>query len=212
MSLFSGLRKLACGASALLRSSVAPSVERYVHTCPALFKSYRVHQEPKEWPKYNDIVYPPRQPGEPNRPAEVVHFRPNIKYSSKKLWYIACLVRGMSVDEALKQLSFYKRHGALVVKQVIEEAQEMAVQKHNVEYKSNLWIEDSFVRKAKTLKGMRKHARMRFGVIHYRYSHYFLRLREGRPPKHYYPPRPTGHEMVQGYLDQLRNRRILSCL
>ncbi len=26
-------------------------------------------QEPKEWPSFNEIVYPPRQPGEPLRPA-----------------------------------------------------------------------------------------------------------------------------------------------
>jgi large subunit ribosomal protein L22 len=168
-----------------------------------------MHGEPKEWPKYNDVVYPPTAPGEPSRPAEVVHYRANIKYSQKKLWYIAGLIRGMSVDEALKQLSFIERKGAAVVKEVIQEAQEMAIRDHNVEYKSNLWIEDSFVRKAKTIKGVRKHARSRFGVIHYRYTHYFLRLREGRPPKHYYPPRPTGNEMLEDYLQRLRDRRII---
>jgi len=72
--------------------------------------------------------------------------------------------------------------------------------------------EDSFVGKAKTVKGVRKHARMRFGVIHYRYTHYFVRLREGQPPKHYFPPRPTGNEMLQEYLERLRQRRIMSSL
>lgn len=66
--------------------------------------------------------------------------RTNIKYSPDKMWYIASFVRGMSVDEALKQLSFVLKKGAVDVKEVIQEAVEMAQKSHNVEYKSNLWI------------------------------------------------------------------------
>lgn len=54
--------------------------------------------------------------------------------------YIANFVRGMSVDEAVKQLSFVLKKGAADVKQTILEAQEMAVKSHNVEFKSNLWV------------------------------------------------------------------------
>lgn len=68
------------------------------------------------------------------------------------------------------------------------------------------------MRKAKTVKSLRRHARGRQGLIEYRYTHYFLRLREGRPPKHYYPPRPTGNEMVEEYLRRLRERRIIGAL
>lgn len=66
--------------------------------------------------------------------------RTNIKYSPDKMWYIASFVRGMSVDEALKQLSFVLKKGAVDVKEVIQEAVEMAQKSHNVEYRSNLWI------------------------------------------------------------------------
>jgi len=66
--------------------------------------------------------------------------RNNIKYSPDKMWYIAAFVRGMSVDEALKQLNFVLKKGATDVKETILEAQQMAVEHHNVEYKSNLWI------------------------------------------------------------------------
>lgn len=64
----------------------------------------------------------------------------NIKYSPKKMWYVACFVRGMSVDEAVKQLSFVPKKGAAIAKEVILEAQNLAVEEHNVEYKSNLWV------------------------------------------------------------------------
>jgi large subunit ribosomal protein L22 len=64
----------------------------------------------------------------------------NIKYSPKKMWYIACFVRGMSIDEAVKQLSFLHRKGAEIAKEVILEAQRMAVENHHVEFKSNLWV------------------------------------------------------------------------
>ena len=56
------------------------------------------------------------------------------------MWYVASFVRGMSVDEAIKQLSFVLKKGAVDVKQTILEAQEMAVRDHNVEFKSNLWV------------------------------------------------------------------------
>jgi Ribosomal protein L22 len=64
----------------------------------------------------------------------------NIKYSPWKMWYIACMVRGMTVDEAVKQLSFVSKKGAVAVKETILEAQQLAVEKHNVEFKSNLWV------------------------------------------------------------------------
>lgn len=66
--------------------------------------------------------------------------RTNIKYSPWKMWYIACMVRGLTVDEAVKQLSFVLKKGAVAVKETILEAQQMAVEKHNVEFKSNLWV------------------------------------------------------------------------
>ncbi len=64
----------------------------------------------------------------------------NIKYSPDKMWYVACLVRGMTVDEAIKQLDYVRKKGAGYVKQTLLEAQELAVQEHNVEFKSNLWV------------------------------------------------------------------------
>lgn len=56
------------------------------------------------------------------------------------MWYIATFVRGMSVDEAIKQLSFVLKKGASPVKEAILEAQELAVKRHNVEFKTNLWV------------------------------------------------------------------------
>lgn len=70
----------------------------------------------------------------------VCHMKLNSHYSSKKMWYIAILVRGMSVDEAVKQLSFVPKKGAVIAKETILEAQRLAVENHNVEFKSNLWV------------------------------------------------------------------------
>lgn len=67
------------------------------------------------------------------------------------------MVRGMSVEEAIRQLSFHKLPTASIMRdvrersarrlrrfiihsQVLIEAQEMAVKEHNIEYKSNLWV------------------------------------------------------------------------
>lgn len=60
------------------------------------------------------------------------------------MWYVASFIRGMSIDEAIKQLSFVLKKGAGDVKQTLLEAQEMAVTRHNVEFKSNLWVGECF--------------------------------------------------------------------
>lgn len=73
------------------------------------------------------------------------HSLEHVKYSALKLWYVACLVRGMSIDEALRQLDYVERKGAAIVKAALLEAQEIAVKEHNVEFRSNLWIGKSFM-------------------------------------------------------------------
>ncbi|KAL1486019.1 hypothetical protein MTO96_031568 [Rhipicephalus appendiculatus] len=101
---------------------------------------------PKRWPKKNDEIEPPQEPGQPRNQAWVVHYRNQIRYSPKKMLPIAQMIRGMSVDEAIKQLTFVHRKGAKIVIEVLKEAQEMAVRDHNVEFKSNLWVGESFLR------------------------------------------------------------------
>lgn len=56
------------------------------------------------------------------------------------MWYVASFIRGMSVDEAVRQLNFCVKKGATFVRDTILEAQEIAVKRHNVEFKSNLWV------------------------------------------------------------------------
>lgn len=56
------------------------------------------------------------------------------------MWYMACFVRGMSVDEALKQLQCLKTKGSIIIKEAIEEAIEIGINDHNVEFRSNLWV------------------------------------------------------------------------
>lgn len=163
---------------------------------------------PKKWPKKNDEIEPPQEPGQPRREAWVVHYRNQIRYSPKKMLPIAQMIRGMSVDEAIKQLTFVHRKGAKIVIEVLKEAQEMAVRDHNVEFKSNLWVGESFCGKAVTIKGIRRHARGRLGIIHYRYCHYFVRLVEGPPPEHYYDPPLTPSQKLEEFIQELRERRV----
>ena len=70
----------------------------------------------------------------------ICHVKKNIKYSPFKMQYVANFIRGMSVGEALKQLSFVLKKGGEDVKQTILEAQELAVKNHNVEFHSNMWV------------------------------------------------------------------------
>ena len=60
----------------------------------------------------------------------------------------------MTVDEAVKQLQFINKKGAVIVQQAILEAQNLAVKEHNVEFKSNLWVSESFVGRGLIIKGI----------------------------------------------------------
>ncbi|CAD5118842.1 DgyrCDS7520 [Dimorphilus gyrociliatus] len=185
-------------------------ISKYIHTTDINLQEYHKIRDTKVWNRMNEIVYPPQRNDEKRRPAEIWHSRENIKYSYKKLWYIAAMIRGMSIDEALKQLSFYPRKGAIPVREVLLEAQEKAVLENNVEFKSNLWIAESKVERGLIVKGIRKHARMRFGTIHYRYTNYFVKLQEGNPPKDYYTPvDPSGKEKYEEKMKNLRKRTII---
>ncbi|KAL5109963.1 putative tRNA His guanylyltransferase [Taenia crassiceps] len=81
----------------------------------------------KLWELYNEIVYPPRENTniatdgkgsvEP-RPAEVTYTKENILYSQKKLWLLAFMIRGLSVDEAFQQLGFRPEKGARILEKL----------------------------------------------------------------------------------------------
>ncbi len=71
----------------------------------------------------------------------------------------------MTVEEAKRQLSFVQMKGALAAREVIQEAQELAVREHGVEFKTNLWVAESFAVQSQIIKGVRRHARGRFGEV-----------------------------------------------
>ncbi|XP_059607959.1 large ribosomal subunit protein uL22m [Phlebotomus argentipes] len=193
-----------------LLKTVVPAPQRaHMHLSAALGTN-SFNFGPRKWERHNKTIFPPEEGV--TRPAYVCHIKKNIRYSPEKMWYVACLVRGMSVDEAVKQLSFVLKKGARDVKAAILEAQQLAVEKHNVEFRSNLWVAESFVGKGRYFKGVRRHARRRMGVVEYKHCHYFVRLEEGPPPEHYYPANLTPQEQLDKWLDKMRKRRITGSL
>ncbi|XP_055692106.1 39S ribosomal protein L22, mitochondrial [Lutzomyia longipalpis] len=176
--------------------------------CSAVLGSY--NYGPRKFEQYNKTIFPPEEGVV--RPAYVCHVKKNIRYSPTKMWYVACLVRGMSVDEAVRQLSFVLKKGAKDVKEAILEAQQMAVEQHNVEFRSNLWVAESFVGKGKYFKGIRRHARKRMGEVEYKHCHYFVRLEEGPPPENYYPAPLNPEQQLDKWMEQIRRRKITGSL
>ncbi|CAK9302806.1 unnamed protein product [Gordionus sp. m RMFG-2023] len=114
----------------------------------------------------------------------------------------------MSIDEAIKQLTFLPYYGAKVIREVLLEAQNLAVKQQNVEFKSNLWVAESFTSKGVTIKGIRRHAKGKISLVKYGYCHYFVRLIEGQPPAKYYPTPKIGFEQIKEYIEKGRERMI----
>lgn len=163
----------------------------------------------RKWEKKNLVVYPPQLPDQARRPAEVFHCRRHIKYSKDKMWYLAKLIKGMSVDQAVAQLQFNDKKGAQIMKEVLLEAQEMALKNHNVEFKSNLYVAESFSGKSQYLKRIRYHGRGMFGIMDKVYCHYFVKLVEGAPPA---PEERTSLHRAQEHVHKLKKRTIIHSL
>ncbi|MEE6478295.1 hypothetical protein FKM82_011809 [Ascaphus truei] len=116
----------------------------------------------------------------------------------------------MSIDQAIAQLEFNDKKGAKIMKEVLLEAQDLAVRNYNVEYKSNMYLAQSFSNKGKYLKRIRYHGRGMFGIMDKVYCHYYVKLVEGPPPPKEEPV--TGYQQAQEYVQQLRNRTIINSL
>ncbi|XP_001379498.2 39S ribosomal protein L22, mitochondrial isoform X3 [Monodelphis domestica] len=191
----------ACDLGLLSSNNVLPLP--YIHTSASLDIS-------RKWEKKNKIVYPPQLPGEPRRPAEIYHCRRQIKYSKDKMWYLAKLIRGMSIDQAVAQMEFSDKKGAKIIKEVLLEAQDMAVRDHNVEFRSNLYIAESTSGRGQCLKRIRYHGRGFHGIMEKVYCHYFVKLVEGPPPPPQQPKTSFSH--AKEYVQELRNRTIINSL
>merc|ERR1711910_278812 len=102
--------------------------------------------------------------------------------------------------------------GAFIAAEVIREAQELAVREHNVKFKSNLWVAESFATKGMCIKGIRRHARMRMSTVRYEYMHYYVRLEEGSSPKDYWAtwnaPGFNPSRMLEDYVRDHRKKTI----
>ncbi|KAM7537182.1 hypothetical protein Aperf_G00000074294 [Anoplocephala perfoliata] len=150
----------------------------------------------KLWELYNEVVYPPRDSSKfviaedeltETRPAEVTYTKENILYSRKKLWLIAYMVRGLSVDEAFQQLGFRPEKGARIVEQALEAAIERAMKEHDVEFCTNLWVEQALALRGDGVPRIHKGLRTNVSMKNYHYSRLLIRLREGKPPALYHP-------------------------
>ena len=158
------------------------------------------------WTDNNKMLYPPLDTNQGIRPAEIYHGRKDIRYTAKKMYQVSRLIINMNIDEAITRLGRIENKAAEVIREVLLEAQELAVDDHNVEFKSNLHIVESFATPEGHIpfviyhvRGARKKGRMRF-------VNYYVKLREGAAP----PPTPqiTALQSAQHYLQSLRNRTI----
>ena len=164
-------------------------------------------KETFEWPTFNDRVH---APDGSFRPAYVCHMRTKIKYCNDKMWWIASFIRGMTVDEALKELSFCNKKGARVIEEVLAEAREMALKEHHFEFPTNMWVAESFSENFDNVKSLKRQGKGRTGMMTHWYISYFIRLEEGIPPKHYYDHKApkSSKEWLEKYVKDHRSKFI----
>jgi len=74
----------------------------------------------------------------------------NLRISPRKVRLVVDLVRGLSVQEAVLQLQFSKKHAAIPIRKLIESCTANAAHNHNIT-KDSLKVKTIFVDEGKTL-------------------------------------------------------------
>ena len=169
------------------------------------------HQDLDAWTEKNETLYPPLDENVGVRPAEIYYGRAKIRHSAKKMFHITHLVRNMNVDDAISKLYFINTKAARIVRDVLIEAQELAVNEHYVEFKSNLHIVHSFAC---------VHSILSFPIFRAcgrpptlgscRFCNYYVMLREGPAPMP--TPKTTALDKALQYVAKLKSRTIVDGL
>ena len=100
-----------------------------------------------------------------------------LRTSSRKLNLVAQLIRGLSAEKALVQLSFSPRRISREVKRVLESAIANAENNHNLDV-DRLVVAEAYVGKSIVMKRFRPRARGRMGRISKPFSRITVVVRE----------------------------------
>ncbi|TMW56526.1 hypothetical protein Poli38472_006536 [Pythium oligandrum] len=119
---------------------------------------------------------------EPEELRIVTTMKKNIRYSPRKLTYLAQQIRGLPAKEALLQMKFSPKRKAEIVRKTVQNAVNLADIKYQIE-PENLQVAECFVNKGHYLKRLRIMGRGRSGIMHHPHSHLTVILKEYDPSK-----------------------------
>eukprot|EP00118_Oscarella_pearsei_P002811 m.11731 g.11731 ORF g.11731 m.11731 type:complete len:204 (+) comp23565_c0_seq3:2878-3489(+) len=120
---------------------------------------------------------------EEGRDGVTIHAcRRQIEGGPWKMNLVAKQVRRLPVNEAIRQMQFSPKRAAKTVLEVLLDAKQRASKDYAGPDKSLLYVDESYAGKGTYLKKIRYHGRGMRGTMHKHYSHYFLKVRPGKPP------------------------------
>ena len=99
------------------------------------------------------------------------------RVSPQKCRLVADTIRGKTVDEALRTLTFTPKKSARIVKKVLESAIANAENNHQLDV-DRLYVKEATVGKTMVMKRFRARARGRIGRIHKPFSNLTVIVRE----------------------------------
>jgi len=122
-----------------------------------------------------------------------------------KLNLVAKQIRGMLVEDALKQLEFSSKKAAQFIEKTLRTTMANAKANHGVDDPTNMHVFESYVGKGANLDRIRYHAQGRTGKATKPRTHYFLKLKEG--PLVEKPKDPLGKWFLKTKRDQIELHR-----
>jgi large subunit ribosomal protein L22 len=117
----------------------------------------------------------------------------NIRHSPWRLQVICKHVTGMPLTEALQQLEYLTKVKAPLVHKILKRTSNLADIRHGIQV-SQLEVAECFVTHGSHLKRMKFMGRGRTGIMHHRYSHMRVILREIDFPLKIYTAKTLGEK------------------
>jgi large subunit ribosomal protein L22 len=154
------------------------------HTIPVLPENMIIQDPLGRRYLVSDLCKPPRKKVKPSiirKRIEVLKTyegsQKNIRHSPWRLQLICRHVSGMTLEEALLQLKFLNKRFAPLVHKVLARTSNLADIRHSIQ-PSQLEVAECFATKGSHLRRMKIMGRGRSGVLHHKFSHMRVVLRE----------------------------------
>merc|ERR1711953_194946 len=180
------------------RHTLTPEYRYRQNVLYAQTKENKHHYDMGEWTRNNNMIYPPRKPGEPRRPFEIYWGRANVnaEIDGNAFRRLCFSMNNLDIEKAIAVAYNLRRREGYHVYETLRDAQIYA--SYEVEYAQNMHVGECFaVQHHMAWDGQNKKTEM---------MNIYVLLREGPAPPNRSPLKTE--DAIDYYLELHRNKTV----